>query len=294
MLKSDRSKTQPKAVEELNFEEILNRKQAKLQELLPDIYNELNKSDPALVLLEISSYTEGLLRNRINQGLVSVMLDHARGIDLDNLGKLYGIRRKLIKEGDLESIPVIDSIWESDEELRDRIMEAPKGFSVAGPRAAYVYYGKLADNKVKNISALSFTPMEIEIIVLSYEGNGAPSSELLKKVYEKLSADDIRPMGDKLIVKPAEIIEYEIDIEIDFKNQRVFDKKTLLNSIYNALENYTKEEHDLGGFVSHAGIHACGFVEHVEDVRIKSPLHNIVCNETQATYCKKIIITEKI
>ena len=120
----------PKAIEELNFQEILSHKKSLLQKALPDVYQNLNNSDPAIALLEVSSYTEGLLRNRINNSILSVMLYYATGTDLDNLGRLYDITRKLIKAEDNTVNPPIDAIYESDIELRTRIIEAPKGFSV--------------------------------------------------------------------------------------------------------------------------------------------------------------------
>ncbi|MDR2008089.1 MAG: hypothetical protein LBQ34_03850 [Alphaproteobacteria bacterium] len=95
----------PKTVEELSFETILNNKKAKLQEKLPETYNNLIPSDPAIALLEVSSYTEGMLRNRLNNTLLAVMLDYAADADLDNLGRLYGIERKLIHPADNTTTP---------------------------------------------------------------------------------------------------------------------------------------------------------------------------------------------
>ncbi len=84
----------PQAVEELSFESILASKKAKLQELLPVLYKDLQDSDPAIALLEVSSYSEGFLRERINKALHACMLDLASGSDLDNLGLLYGIESR--------------------------------------------------------------------------------------------------------------------------------------------------------------------------------------------------------
>ncbi len=284
----------PKAVEELSFEEIKTRKVTKLKQIIPTIANQLVDSDPAIALLEESSYTEGLLRNRINNSINAVMLDYAVGSDLDNLGKLYGIERKLIQAEDTSTLPPSEAVWESDEELRKRIMEAPKGFSVAGPKASYIYYGKLADSKVKDISAVSNTPMEVEITVLSYDANGEADTDLINKVYEKLNAEEIRPMGDLVRVKGVKIVGFTIDLQIVFKQGNVVDKQVIIEEIKSNLQNYVNSEHKLEGFISQAGIYSSSFIDNVEDVIMISPVKNIKCTPAQAPYCTGIKVEEYI
>lgn len=282
----------PKAIEELSFEDIKARKVTKLKQIIPSVAHELVDSDPAIALLEESSYTEGLLRNRINNSINAVMLDHAVGSDLDNLGKLYGIERKLIQLEDTSTVPPTPAVWERDEELRKRIMEAPKGFSVAGPKASYIYYGKLADAQVKDISAVSNTPMEVDITVLSYDGNGEASAELINKVYNKLNAEDIRPMGDLVRVNGVSIVDFTIELQIIFKQNNVVDKDAIIEQIKENLQTYVNSEHKLEGFISQAGIYSNSFVENVEDVIMISPVENIKCSKSQAPYCIEIKVTE--
>ncbi len=284
----------PKIVEQLSFEDIKNRKVTKFKEIIPSIANNLVDSDPAIALLEESSYTEGLLRNRINQSINSVMLDYACGSDLDNLGKLYGIERKLIDNEDNSSLPPKAAVYETDRELRQRIIEAPKGFSVAGPRSAYIYYGKLADRKVKDISAVSNTPMEIDITVLSYDDNGIPNEDLINKVYEKLNSEEIRPMGDKVTVKQASLLNFELDLQIVFKQDKVVDKNEIIKQIKNNLQLHVNAEHRLEGYISHAGLYGSSFNDNVQDIIIISPKDNIKCLSHQAPFCKSIKINELI
>lgn len=284
----------PKAIEELSFSDIKTRKVQKLKEIIPNLANQLVDSDPAIALIEESSYTEGLLRNRINNAINAVMIEFATESDLDNLGKLYGIERKLIQPEDTSTIPPTRAIYESDEALRKRIMEAPKGFSVAGPRASYIYYGKLADAQVKDISAVSILPMEVDITVLSYDGNGGASDELIDRVYNKLNEEDIRPMGDLIRVNGAEIIDFKIHIKVIFKQGNVIDKNSIMTKIKNNLQNYVDMEHKLGGFVSQAGIYSCSFIENIEDVIIISPIDNIKCSLNSAPHCDDITIEELI
>jgi phage-related baseplate assembly protein len=176
--------------------------------------------------------------------------------------------------------------------LRARIIEAPKGFSVAGPRSAYVYYGKLADNKVKDISATSEKPMEVEISVLSYDGNGEANAELIEKVYQKLNAEDFRPMGDLISVHSCEIIEFAIDLRVIFKASNVVDKQSIIAEIKSNLQDYVDAEHRIGGVIALSGIYAKSYIDFVEEIIILSPAENIKCSLHQAPYCTDINVEE--
>lgn len=50
------------------------------------------------------------------------------------------------------------------------------------------------------------------LIVPIMEGGKIPTQDVLQKVYDACSAEDVRPMTDHVIVRPPEQVEYEIDI----------------------------------------------------------------------------------
>lgn len=280
---------QPKAVEEFSFLEIKNRKVSRLKELVPDISSQLVNSDPAVALLEVSSYSEGLLRNRVNNGILSVTVQFATGTDLDNLANFYGIERKLIKEEDTSTSPITEAIWESDEDLRNRTLEAPKGFSVAGPRSSYIYYGKLADNKVKDISATSPSAGKVDITVLSYEEDGTANSDLIKKVKDKLNEDDIRPLGDLVNVQSAEIIKFEVNVELEFNSSPNI--PIIIETVKNNIQEFVTEHHKLGRTLGVSGIYAaCHSVLGVERAILNSPTEDIKTNFNEAPYCTNITV----
>ncbi len=274
--------TKPKAVAELSFNTLLTRNEALLKVLAPLVYDGLVAYDAAKKLLGIEAYLEGLQRNEINQSLYAVMVDFATGTDLDNLASFYGIERKQVEdeEGNI--------VEESDDELRERIKEAPYGFSVAGPESSYIYFGKLSDPEVKDISAVSPNPCEVEITVLSMLGNGTASIDLVSKVSKTLNADDIRPMGDQVTAKGAEVIEYEIDVQITPQTNTP-EASIDLEQIKANLQEYSDSEHRLGGIVVQSGIYASSHIEGVERVEIISPSTEIICNPAQAPFCTKVV-----
>lgn len=280
----------PKAVEELSFQAILDRKKAKLRQLAPTIANQLVDSDPAIALLEESTYTEGLLRNKQNQNLLAVMVQYASGSDLDNLGLLYNVTRKLIQEEDNSIIPPTPAIWENDENLRKRILEAPQGFSVAGPESAYIYYGKLADAKVKDISSRSPEPCNISIAVLSYDGDGTASEELVQKVANQLNDEEIRPLGDRVTVRSAEIINFEVKLKLEIENTPNI--PMIIEEVKNNIQNYVNSQHKLVGVMAISGIYAsCHAIEGVKRVILESPSADIETQDYQAPYCTNIEVS---
>jgi phage-related baseplate assembly protein len=56
----------------------------------------------------------------------------------------------------------------------------------------------------------------VVVSVLSTEGDGTASAELLATVDKALSADDKRPVADRLTVQAAEIVNYQINALLYF------------------------------------------------------------------------------
>ena len=177
----------------------------------------------------------------INQNVLAITVQYATG----SVGKFYGIDRKLIQEEDNSTIPPSPAIWENDEDLRKRILEAPRGFSVAGPRASYIYFGKLADNKVKDISALSPSAGVVNISVLSYDRDGSASDELVQKVADMLNDEEIRPLGDKVNVLSAEIINFEVQLKLEVDSTPNI--PMIIEKVKSNIRTYVNAQHKLVG-----------------------------------------------
>lgn len=101
---------------------------------------------------------------------------------------------------------------ESIENLRERILIAPESFSSAGPKGAYEYWAKTANQDIYDVSVVSPNPGEVEIIPLMKNGI-LPSDEILESVRVKCNSDDKRPLTDKVLVSAPKIVNYDIDIK---------------------------------------------------------------------------------
>ncbi len=105
---------------------------------------------------------------------------------------------------------------ESDDRLRDRIMEAPERFSVAGARGAYHAFAMAAHQDLVDIAILGpddyGRPGEIDVYPLI--ASGVPSAEIQDLVALALSADKVRPLGDKVTVRDPLAVYYAFEAEI--------------------------------------------------------------------------------
>lgn len=92
---------------------------------------------------------------------------------------------------------------ESDEDFADRIYLAPSGYSVAGPRDAYIYHTKSYSSAIGDIEVSSPEPCEVEVRFLMADSS-MPTDALLTEVKDYLSDNSIRPLTDQLsVLKPT-------------------------------------------------------------------------------------------
>ncbi|MDR1947302.1 MAG: hypothetical protein LBQ51_09090 [Desulfovibrio sp.] len=106
----------PGVIETLSFDAVFADMARDFQQRYPE-FTALLESDPTIKLLEVASYRELRLRNRINEAARGQMPAFAAMTDLDHLGAFYGVER-------LEG--------EGDSALRRRIRQRIMGFSNAG------------------------------------------------------------------------------------------------------------------------------------------------------------------
>lgn len=101
---------------------------------------------------------------------------------------------------------------ESDEQLRQKIHEAPESFSVAGPDGAYLYWARKASPLVVDAEVYSPTPGVVHLIPLLANGD-IPTDEIIDVIFEVCNDRKIRPLTDKLEVLKPTIVYYDLDIE---------------------------------------------------------------------------------
>jgi len=251
-------------------------------------YTAILESDPAYKLLEVGAYQEMILRQRINDAAKAVMAAYAKGADLDNLAALVDVERYIITPADpLTGVIEVD---EGDPALRQRMVLAPQGYSVAGPEGAYVFFALSADPTIKDVSVTNPTPGVVVITVLGNTGDGTPSSGALANVTAALNSAKVRPLTDSVTVQAATIVDYTIAATLTFLAG--YDHPTVTANASAALATYLAGVTNLGRTITTSGIIAALFVTGIDKITLASPTADVACTLEQAGYCTAITLTD--
>ena len=285
----------PVVVEPLDFETLFAQRKAAFIAMYPeDEQEEIARtleleSEPITMLLEENCYRELLLRQRVNEAARAVMLAYSTDSDLDNLVVNFNVERLTIQEEDDSVTPPIEAVMESDADLRTRTQQAFEGLSVAGPTAAYEFWGRSADGRVADISAVSPTPACVTISVLSREGDGTASDDLLSVVAAALNDEEVRPVADRVTVQSAEIVPYQIDATLYIYPGP--EAEPVRQASEQQLQAYIAAQNRLGRDIRLSAIYAALHVEGVQRVELAQPVADIVLSDYQASHCTEYTIT---
>lgn len=285
----------PVVVEPLDFETLFAQRKAAFIAMYPeDEQEEIARtleleSEPITMLLEENCYRELLLRQRVNEAARAVMLAYSTDRDLDNLAVNFNVERLTIQEENDSVTPPVEAVMESDADLRTRTQQAFEGLSVAGPTAAYEFWGRSADGRVADISAVSPTPACVTISVLSREGDGTASDDLLSVVAAALNDEEVRPVADRVTVQSAEIVPYQIDATLYIYPGP--EAEPVRQASEQQLQVYIAAQNRLGRDIRLSAIYAALHVEGVQRVELAQPVADIVLSDYQASHCTEYTIT---
>ncbi|WP_323640866.1 baseplate assembly protein [Pectobacterium polonicum] len=279
----------PAVVEELDYEAIYTERKAVLLSLYPEdqraaVARTLTlESEPLVKLLQENAYRELLWRQRVNEAARAVMVAFAQGDDLDQLGANFSVARLVITPADDSTLPPTPALMESDSDFRLRIQQSFEGLSVAGSVGAYQYHGRSADGRVADVSVISPSPASVTVSVLSREGDGSASPELVAIVAAALNGEDVRPVADRVTVQSAAIVPYEIDATLYL--YRSPEAEPVRAAAEQKLKAYISAQHRLGRDIRRSAIYAALHVEGVQRVELTTPAADIVLTAAQASYC---------
>ncbi|WP_336152617.1 baseplate assembly protein [Acinetobacter ursingii] len=276
---------EPQVVEQIDYETILA---AALQDYYDRMdatgveYSKLRESDPAYKLAEVFAYREMLVRQRANDSAKAVLLAYATGSDLDHKAAEKNLTRRLISEATETS----DAVYETDASLRKRVQLAPEGYTTAGSEGSYLFHGMNADVRIKDIQPYSPSEGVVSIYVLSNEGDGTASEELISIVANALNKKEVRPLTDHVNVYSASIVNYSVDAIIEPAAGP--DANTILAAAVAALDTYTSEIHALQQEVTISGIYHALHQSGVKKVTLNQPTNNIPISVGQAPFCTSV------
>ncbi|MEZ3501598.1 baseplate J/gp47 family protein [Pantoea sp. KPR_PJ] len=279
----------PDVVETLDYETLLAERKATLISLYPAeqqaaITRTLTlESEPLVKLLQENAYRELILRQRINEAAKASMVAWATGSDLDQLGANNGVTRLTLRAADNSTIPPTAAVRESDDSFRVRIAAAFEGLSVAGPGGAYEYHARSADGRVADASAISPSPAEVVITVLSREGDGSAPADLLTKVASALNDENVRPVADRVSVQSAAIVSYRVEATLYLYPGP--EAEPIRAAAEAKLLAFITAQSRLGRDIRRSALFAALHVEGVQRVELAQPTADVVLDKTQAAWC---------
>lgn len=124
---------------------------------------------------------------------------------------------------------------ETDAALRERVFEAPEHYSAAGPSGAYAYFAKSTNSLITDVSVTSPEPGVVQVVPL-LSGGVVPEQEVLDDVLTALSADDVRPLTDKVTVLAPSIVGY--NVAATYYIDKDADAATVQANVAAAVQNY--------------------------------------------------------
>ncbi|MEO9464429.1 MULTISPECIES: baseplate assembly protein [Alphaproteobacteria] len=280
----------PEIIDRKDFETILAEVKAWLVDRDPDLAPIVDlESEPITKVLEAWAYRELLLRAEVDDAGRGNMLAFAIGAQLDHLGAFYGVERAIIQEADPAAVPPVLAVLEDDVRFRSRVQLALEGFTTAGPRGSYVFWGLSASPQVKDISVESPSPGQVLVTVLSASGNGGGDPALVQTVSNRLNDEDIRPITDHVIVEGATIVTYQLKAVLTLYEGP--DAEVVRSAAAASALAFVQDRHRLGNDITISGLHAALHQVGVQKVTLISPVADIVIESSEAAYCNAVTVT---
>jgi len=161
---------------------------------------------------------------------------------------------------------------ETDEELRSRSKTASSIFSVAGPREAYIYFTKTVSPLICDVAVITATedpgiaPGEVDVYALLDDGE-IPNTSLNDLILATLSADNVRPLTDTVIVASPTKVEFSLVVDVTRLTGYSEPSSTIIAAIEAALDVYKIAKYSkLGLDIIASEIEAICRVEGVYDI----------------------------
>lgn len=285
----------PKVVEELDYETMLAQRKARLIAAVhPDIRDAIAtalelETEPLAILLQESTYTEMILRQRVNEATRATMLAYAFGADLDNRAADYGVSRQ-VTPADPDAIPPVEAVWESDDRLRYRCQMAMEGLTVAGSRGAYIFHALSASPLVADVAVDSPLPATVRITILPTDRRPAAPA-LIDAVSKYLSAEERRPLTDNVIVQSANLVDFTVNATLLVYTGP--SPAPVLTAARAALDAYLASVGRIGYDITLSGLYAALHQAGVQRVQLTAPLADVVVDSISAARCTGISLSVK-
>ena len=126
---------------------------------------------------------------------------------------------------------------ESDTAFYQRMRDSVETYSTAGPKGAYEYYAKTASTLIVDAKADSPTPGTVDVRIL-LKGGELPGAEIIQVVMDELTADEVRPLTDRVIVAAPDVVMYNIDFTYYIRENSALSAATIAANVQAAVQEF--------------------------------------------------------
>lgn len=157
----------------------------------------------------------------------------------------------------IQGITVVSNLMqgaevETDEHFRKRLLLSMAKYSTAGTKEGYKFHALSVHSNILDVAVESLKPGEITLFIL-VDSNMPYNETLEREIYHYFSKDTLRPMGDYLIVQPAQKRDIDVNLEISLEpGYRLVE--TLAKTKEKVEEICMRWKHSLGGYIASSQI----------------------------------------
>ncbi|KAF7770005.1 hypothetical protein PCIT_a2942 [Pseudoalteromonas citrea] len=286
----------PDSITVLDYEQKLKALKEKLLAKHPEFSDALTlESEPLAIMLEMMAYQALLFDGKVNDAIKGNMLASATGNDLDAIAARYNLSRQAASSNIHEK--------ESDTRFRRRIQMVFEGLNTAGSKQAYQFHALSADPRVKDVYVHSPQPCVVELTVLSHEGHGLPSTELVEKLRNHFGllpdgsgpseeASKVRPLGDKVSIFTPNVVPYHIEVNLVIAPGP--SASSVEATVKAALDEYSAQQTLLGRDISQMGLFSAINQPGVEKGQVVSPSNDIQVSADSVAHCTGMVINASV
>lgn len=236
---------------------------------------------------------------------------------VDVIVSQLGVTRQILDAGDPDAYPPIDPTMESNDALLTRYYLAAYALATTGTRAGYRFNAmtlggrpkvvvespsesvvvvtyEFSSNeqggKAKDAKARQSAPGSVDCFILSHDGNGLPSDELVSATQSYMDRDDIAQETDLLTVKKPTIIGWSCTATVYISAGR--DSLAVKAAAEKAVLNYGDDQHRLEGSIELSKVYSV-LTESAgaHRVDIEQPAQSLRCQFNEAPYLESVTIT---
>jgi phage-related baseplate assembly protein len=266
----------PAVVETVDYEDILQNLRNNLLSKNADLLAAIKlEQSPTNIILEVQSYAEMLVRERVNAAAKAVMLPFSTGTDLDNLAALYNVSRLTIAAD--PNVSGSTAILENDSAFRSRIQLAPEAYTTAGSGGAYIFQAKTADITIRDASAVQIAPGRVRVCLMNNGSDPTATASQIANASARLLRPEIKPLTDDVIITSVKVVPTTIEATITLFPGP--DASVVMAAIQTALLSVKNRVSFIGRELTRAALFAALTQEGVQNVDLRVPAKDIVVGD---------------